>query len=101
VNAWDTTYLFVPLPKVALILRCFTPFFVGVPEMVAVPLPSFTNVTCFGNLPFSVMDGIGVPYVVTVNEKYDSAAMIVWFGLVMPGVGGPILNDCCTWGAGL
>jgi hypothetical protein len=75
-KAWVTTCLVLPVPNVAVMVRSWTATLLvtaGIPEMVAVPLWSLTNVTPLGSLPFFLMVGVGVPYVVTRNEKAKPA----------------------------
>src|SRR6266851_4577104 len=58
---------------------------VGVPLSVPVPLPLSTNATPAGKAPLSVMLGIGVPVVVTVNVPAAFTWNEVEFALVIAG----------------
>ena len=53
----------------AVIIKCLTPAFLGVPEMVAVPLCALANVRSCGTFPAFFNAGMGAPEVVMVNEN--------------------------------
>jgi hypothetical protein len=55
----------------------------GVPLSVAVPLPLSTNVSPLGNAPVSVIDGVGDPVVVIVNEPATPTVKVPPFALVI------------------
>ena len=70
-NARDTTYLLVPVPNLALMIRCVTPAFFGVSNRVAVPSPLLVKVKCFGSEPFSVEVCAGSGSWVTTPARPD------------------------------
>ena len=55
----------------------------GVPLSVPVPLPLSTNVSPLGNAPVSVIDGVGDPVVVIVNEPATPTVNVPPFALVI------------------
>jgi hypothetical protein len=55
----------------------------GSPARVAVPFPLSVRVTPFGSVPVFVMEGAGVPEVVTVNEPALATRNEVVFALVI------------------
>jgi hypothetical protein len=55
----------------------------GVPLSVAVPLPLSTNVSPLGNVPVSVIDGVGDPVVVIVNEPATPTVNVPPLALVI------------------
>ena len=55
----------------------------GVPLSVAVPLPLSTNVSPLGNAPVSVIDGVGDPVVVIVNEPATPTVNVPPLALVI------------------
>src|SRR5271157_273491 len=63
---------------------------VGVPLRVAVPFPLSTNVTPLGRLPDSVMAGVGLPVVVTVNDPNVPCVKVTLFPLVIVGATLPV-----------
>lgn len=100
-KGWNTTDFVLPVPNLALIVNWYVPAVWGVPEMVAVPSSLLTKLMCFGSLPFFVIEGTGLPIVVTANEKGDPVLAVALFALVMTGGGAPTLNFCLSWGAAL
>src|SRR5258708_39955664 len=56
---------------------------VGVPLSVPVPLPLSRNVTPAGKVPLSVMIGVGIPVVVTLNVPKAPTWKVVEFALVI------------------
>ena len=52
---------------------------------MAVPFPLFVNVTPLGNAPVSVIDGVGVPVVVTVKLPAVPTLNVVLLALVIAG----------------
>src|SRR6266436_1111818 len=90
VGGWPTVSVkfcvaFGLTPFCAVNVMANVPEAVGVPLSVPVPLPLSRNVTPAGKAPLSVMLGIGVPVVVTVNVP----AAFTWneaeFALVIAG----------------
>jgi hypothetical protein len=55
----------------------------GVPLNVTVPLPLSTNVSPLGNAPDSVIDGVGDPVVVIVNEPATPTVNVPPLALVI------------------
>ncbi len=62
-------WVIVPVPLVAVMVREGSPVAVGVPAMVAVPLPLSTKVTPVGRVPVHPSAGAGYPVVVTAKLK--------------------------------
>jgi len=75
----------VPVALVAVRDRVEAPAAVGVPEMVAVPLPLLTKVRPAGRAPDSPSAGVGYPVAVTVKVPGAPVVNVVDAALVMAG----------------
>src|SRR5260370_809302 len=88
VGGWPTVSVklcvaFGLTPFCAVNVMTNVPVAVGVPLSVPVPLPLSRNVTPAGKAPLSVMIGVGIPVVVTVNVPKAPAWNVVEFALVI------------------
>ena len=57
----------------------------GVPDSVAVPSPLSAKVTPAGKVPVSLIDGVGLPVVVTVKVAAEPAVKVAVLALVTAG----------------
>ncbi len=87
-GAWPTTRVNVCVaagvtPLLAVIVNVVVPVAVGVPEMSAMPVPSSRNVRPAGNVPVSVITGVGEPVAVmatapaALNVKSATAPLVM------------------------
>jgi hypothetical protein len=90
-GAWPTITVRVCVaagltPFVAVTVRVVVPVLVGVPDKMAVPLPLSVKVSPAGNVPVSVIAGVGWPVAVTATEpiwlRVKSAAGMLRTGAV-------------------
>jgi hypothetical protein len=91
-GAWSTVSVKaceagVPTPLLAVKVSGYVPPVpaAGVPINVPVPFALATNVTPLGRTPASVMEGAGVPVVVTVKFPAPPTVNVVLFALVIVG----------------
>jgi len=82
VNGWVA---FGEMPFAAVMVSGNVPEAVGVPLRVAVPFPLSTKETPLGRLPVSVMAGIGLPVVFTVNAANVPSVKLAVLALVIVG----------------